>query len=208
MPNHITNRLTIIAGEDRTREILETVKDDEHGPGSIDFEKVIPMPEGIFRGNLGRQEKALYGKNNWYDWSLVNWGTKWNSYGYDDFPKYEDGNEILFMTAWSRPEPVIQRLSEMFPDVRFRHVWADEDIGVNVGEALYQNGEELESHIPANHSKEAFEMASEIQRLNLEEIDYYFNEESGTYEYFDVGAGDGSEPGEDETEDQGMGGMQ
>ena len=185
MPNNITNRLNIIADKDRIREILEAVQDDEHGLGSVDFNKIIPMPEDIYRGDLGAEEKALYGEKNWYDWSVQNWGTKWDSYGYEDFPKYESGSEILFMTAWSRPEPVIVKLSEMFPDAQFQHAWADEDIGSNVGEILYQNGEELEIDIPSRHSKEAYEMASDIQGLELSEFGLYYNDEAGNYEYRD-----------------------
>lgn len=128
MPNHITNRLNIIADKERVREILEAIQQDEHGLGSIDFNKIIPMPEEIFRGNLGQKEKELFGENNWYDWSVANWDTKCNSYGYDDFPAYGGGSEMYFLTAWSRPESVIKQLSVMFPDVQLQHAWADEDI--------------------------------------------------------------------------------
>ena len=82
MPNHVTNRITIIADKQRTQEILGFIKNDERGLGSIDFNKIIPMPDNIYRGNLGQKEKELYGQNNWYDWSIANWDTKWNSYGY------------------------------------------------------------------------------------------------------------------------------
>lgn len=47
MPNHITNILTIQADEDKVREILESIKSDENGLGSIDFNKLIPMPESL-----------------------------------------------------------------------------------------------------------------------------------------------------------------
>ena len=108
MPNHIKNRLTIVSTDnDRIREILEAIQDDERGLGSVDFEKIIPMPEGIYRGDVGQREVQLYGKNTALDFAVENWGTKWNSYGYDDFPPYENGNEIMFLTAWDRPEPVI-----------------------------------------------------------------------------------------------------
>lgn len=183
MPNHITNRLTIVADQERVQEILETIKYDDKGIGSIDFNKIIPMPDNIFRGNLGAEERQLYGKDNWYDWSVENWDTKWNSYGYDCFPPYEGGNQISFHTAWNRPESVISQLSKMFPDVQLRHLWADEDIGVNVGEVLYEDGEELEHDIPTAHSKEAYEMASDILDILLSEYDLYYDEKAGNYKY-------------------------
>jgi len=186
MPNHITNRLTIVSTDnDRIREILEAIQDDERGLGSVDFNKIIPMPENIFRGDLGDKEKALYGKNNWYDWSLANWDTKWNGYGYDYLPPYEGGGQVYFQTAWSSPASVIFRLSEMFPDAEFQHAWADEDIGCNVGEIQYQGGEELGRDIPDAHSKEAYEMAADIMDVSLSDYDLYYNEEAGTYKYRD-----------------------
>lgn len=58
--------------------MFEAIKNDEIGLGSIDFNKVIPMPEHIFR-DMAEREK--YGKDNWYNWSIAHWGTIWNSYG-------------------------------------------------------------------------------------------------------------------------------
>jgi len=180
MPNHITNRLTIVTTDnDRIREILESIKDDEHGMGSLDFEKIIPPPLGIYRGNVGQREQELYGDNTLLDFARQNWGSKWNSYGYDDFPKYESGSEIMFLTAWNRPEPVIVKLSEMFPDVEFQHQWADEDIGNNVGTILYENGQEIERDVPTPYSKEAYEMASDIQGLDLSEFNLHYSSELG-----------------------------
>ncbi|MDR3344444.1 MAG: hypothetical protein LBT21_02445 [Oscillospiraceae bacterium] len=141
MANNITNRLTVICDEGLSREILEAIRMENKGIGSIDFEKIIPPPPGIYRGDVGPKEVALYGKNTLLDWQIENYGTKWNAYGYENFPEYADGNEICFYTAWSRPEPVIQKLSEMYPDAQFQHQWADEDIGMNVGEITYANGE-------------------------------------------------------------------
>lgn len=81
MPNHVENRLTFDCSRERLQEILTAISRDQDkevdgkfGVGSFDFEKVIPMPEDIYRGNLGSAERELYGKKNWYDWSVWNWG--------------------------------------------------------------------------------------------------------------------------------------
>lgn len=71
MPNHVTNRIKITGDPDTVKHILNKIKSDEFGVGTMDFEKIIPMPENIFRGNLGLRERKLYGKNNWYDWTTV-----------------------------------------------------------------------------------------------------------------------------------------
>lgn len=143
MPNHVENHLTFDCSEERLKEILKAIGRDEdsaldgqYGIGTFDFNKVIPMPDDIYRGDLGPKEQKIYGKKNWYDWSCWNWGTKWNSYG-NSF----DGHTLTFQTAWSAPHPVIEKLSEMYPDVTISHRWADEDLGCNCGERDYRNGE-------------------------------------------------------------------
>lgn len=47
MPNHITNRLTVKAEGERLEEILAAIQNDSIGRGSIDFNKLIPMPESL-----------------------------------------------------------------------------------------------------------------------------------------------------------------
>ncbi len=102
--------------------MFEAIKSDEHGLGSIDFNKVIPMPENIFRGNLGQAEREQFGSANWYDWSIANWGTKWNSYGYHDYTEKDfDGATLTFDTAWSNPQPVIDALAAKYPALSFSH---------------------------------------------------------------------------------------
>ena len=44
MPNHVSNRITIHAEPERVQEILEAIKYDDYKIGSIDFNKIIPMP--------------------------------------------------------------------------------------------------------------------------------------------------------------------
>ena len=60
------NYLTIEGNKATIRRIYEFVKSEE---SVFDFEKIIPMPEDIYRGSIGAKEKDLYGENNWYDWS-------------------------------------------------------------------------------------------------------------------------------------------
>lgn len=69
-----------------------------------------------------------YEFNNWYDWTNHNWGTKWGIYdasSWDD----EDGNTILFYSAWSPANKIICKLSEIFPDLSFVLEAADEGGG-------------------------------------------------------------------------------
>lgn len=169
MPNHITNRIKLIGEPQEVSRVLELVKNDKYGIGTIDFEKIIPMPDNIFRGSLGKAEMEKYGNNNWYDWSVANWGTKWNSYGYDESVDYSKNKDSLFfLTAWAAPHPVVAKLAEMFPDLTFEHEWADEDIGVNCGRRVYYDGELTDEYYP-DYGKESVEFAAAVMDRQLEE---------------------------------------
>lgn len=184
MPNHVTNILNVSGGPKRMAELFEAVKTEKYGLGSIDFAKIIPVPDYIYQGDFGPAEMAKYGKNNWLDWNTSNWGSKWNSYGYDEFTsKKFDGENLRFQTAWSSVHQVIGRLAEMYPDLEFSYCWADEDFGNNVGRREYSAGEETECYLPNGGSKEALEMAAEVHQVDLEDEGYLWNEEAGEYEF-------------------------
>lgn len=168
MPNHITTRIKITGDPEAVKRVLNKIKNDEFGMGTIDFEKIIPMPKNIFKGNLGVRERELYGNNNWYDWSVSNWGTKWNAYGFDPNTDYSKEKELKFLTAWSAPHPVIAKLSEMFPSVKLEHEWADEDIGMNCGRHVYYDGERIEEYYPESEM-DRLEFAASVLDIQLEE---------------------------------------
>ena len=167
MPNHVTSVITLSGDENRIKAMLEQIKNDEVGIGSVDFNKILPMPDNIYRGNLGTQELTKYGDNNWYDWSNANWGTKWNAYGYDNGVELED-SKLKFLTAWAAPHPILQKLSEMYPDIKFEHEWADEDIGNNCGRYVYYDGKRIEEYFPESQ-KDCLEFAAKVMDASLEE---------------------------------------
>ena len=47
MPNHVINLINLKGDKNKIAEMLEAIKTDEFGIGSVDFEKVIPMPESL-----------------------------------------------------------------------------------------------------------------------------------------------------------------
>jgi len=103
MPNHCTNLLSCTSGKTIGSIIAPYLTEDKK---SIDFNKILPMPEGILKtcGSssveeitkkrtpeeeearqkehdlLCEQNKKDYGHSGWYDWSVANWDTKWNAY--------------------------------------------------------------------------------------------------------------------------------
>ena len=58
--NHVTSVITLSGDESRIKAMLEAIKTNEYGVGSVDFEKILPMPDNIDCGNLGPKERAIY----------------------------------------------------------------------------------------------------------------------------------------------------
>jgi len=109
MPNWTSNSVLFV-GKEKQLKTLQTMlksKDNE-----FDFNNIIPMPKNIFRGNLGKEEEEKYGKNNWYDWSIDNWGTKWNACNTE--VEQRDGTLMYrFETAWDCPRNIAYQLLRM-----------------------------------------------------------------------------------------------
>lgn len=170
MANNITNELTFKnCSSERCREILEAVKLDEIGVGSIDFNKIIPQPKNLYMGNLGPEERKIYKNNNWYDWRCQHWGTKWNSYGYEENGGsfYEERNQIIFLSANSSAVEVIKALSKRYPDVLFELRYADEDFGYNTGAVGFRAGKITDFYAPEFGTKEAQEFAADVMGIEL-----------------------------------------
>lgn len=120
-----------------------------------------------------------HGNTSWYEWSLENWGTKWNAYGQNDERNTED--TIYFQTAWSCPIELIQEVSRMFPLVKLHLAYADEDSGSNAGKITFENGEATEVNQPEGQSTEAYDIYFELHPDSKE--NYKLVE--GKYEYVD-----------------------
>ena len=105
-----------------------------------------------------RELKGKYGADNWYDWHIHNWGTKWDCY---DHRGEGDESFVIFETAWSTPIRALLYLSELFDDVTIEVRYADEDFGSNVGTYTLQGGEIIEMYQP-EYSKDSIRLAMEI----------------------------------------------
>lgn len=167
MPNHITNILEIDKNQDEIAELMQNGEElfdfnriipmpkeleGTNSPAKIvpddDIQKeLLAWDKSDFKNGrrpISETESknliAKYGANNWYDWCIANWGTKWNSY---EVSYSDDKKKIVFDTAWSCPLPVIEALSEKFKDTTFTLKYADEDIGNNCGTVVLLNGEIL-----------------------------------------------------------------
>ena len=95
--------------------------------------------------------KSKYGFDNWYDWAIANWGSKWGVYdeGEWNITEVEDDGltsaGISYQTAWSPVTIAWEGISENYPSLEFFHEFADEG-GNFVGNQLIQNGEIIEDN--------------------------------------------------------------
>jgi len=132
MPNWTENNVLFV-GKKKQLETLKTMlksKDND-----FDFNNIVPMPKNIYRGLLGREEEEKYGDNNWYRWSIDNWGTKWNSV---DTRVEENGSTLSynFMTAWDCPRQIVDALMRMRKTIL-------KDISIN-WDCVHEDGNEHE----------------------------------------------------------------
>jgi hypothetical protein len=163
------------------KEILDFIKsdkgEDDERAEFISFQKIDPMPDELkntrspnfkperdhcdsdeeFDAKMKAYEKQRkladkYGADNWYDWHVQNWGTKWDAYqSIDEGPTATGiGHLISFQTAWATPCHAIRKLSEKFPNAIFSVDYADEDIGSNCGSYECDSGELEDGDIPDN----------------------------------------------------------
>ena len=97
--------------------------------------------------------------NDWYNFNVREWGTKWDV-AVSDNDKYPDTNmedtangenhvvHYNFNTAWSRPLPALFKLSAQYPDLLFTHSYEEETgwggemeilNGIAISESEYDN---------------------------------------------------------------------
>ena len=97
MPNWCSNRLIV---KDMTIEEFKSLYYGEEN--CFSFDKVIPIGE-------------------WdYDNAINAWGTKWDAANPESYNEDENGFILDFQSAWSPPDPVINKLNENHPDARFK----------------------------------------------------------------------------------------
>ena len=132
MPNWTQNEVTIkTKTKAKLDKIIEAINSAEN---VFDFDLIKPMPKNLYMGSLGREEEKKYGKNNWYHWSIENWGTKWNSC--DAAKTRLSDTEVFYQfdTAWSPPLRIWEALLNIYsgqvkgcPKIKIEWHCLDED---------------------------------------------------------------------------------
>ena len=79
---------------------------------------------GIAKQALKNQQAYIAtGYTNWYDWSIHNWGVKWDASD-NKVKELSDFNTVIysFNSPWDTPEHFVIELSKLYPDAVFEMV--------------------------------------------------------------------------------------
>lgn len=188
MPNHITNKITILEGQYDLSKLTsfnnvvpmpQELKDTSHSGASMQVEQCLGITKTFFgdRSTINEvysendkeevdnliNNYLKYGHITWYEWSVKKWGTKWDMYD----AECED-NVLTFLTAWSAPDKFYQALADTLDDETVLHVeYADEDIGYNAGVFVLSKESVVHTKYDAD-SKDAWELAIKLKGLEDE----------------------------------------
>lgn len=120
-----------------------------------------------------------YNALNWYEWSINNWGTKWNS---DSLEVDENKQSLTFETAWDPAIPVFLEITKQNPTKRFAFLYADEAIGSHVGYVLASNGKIDYKGTFEDYSVDAYKLSFDLWDCADE---YKYDSNMNTYVYKD-----------------------
>lgn len=118
--------------------------------------------------------KKEYGADNWYDWNIITYGTKWDIDA-DDFVKGDEEFNVNFDTAWSPPTNFLYNLQKKFPDLDMRLTYqleGSDDCGV-----LYTDR--------YNEKVSIVQEEDEVTYRGSDGRDIYFNDDDGEWYYHD-----------------------
>ena len=107
MPNHVTNVLTLRGDAARVREVLEAVRQDGFGLGSVDFNKILPMPERL---NIEASSKTDAGLQAYKDFIEVY--TLGGTLHQDELSEIPHENEAAFLRQRTDIRPEVWALGK------------------------------------------------------------------------------------------------
>lgn len=124
MPNWCNNTITI-RGEKQDIDRFESFLNEKNGKEWFDF--FLPCPQELKDGGAVGFNDAprpdlveKYGSSNWYDWSVNNWGCKWNCDA-QDWSREDDSISFWFDSPWGPPTEL------------YSHIYRDTDFAIEAG---------------------------------------------------------------------------
>ena len=151
----------LISWTDDDRSFMERMeKQKEKNPNRFN--------EDIKLGKKYLRNISKYGYKDWYNFRCDKWGTKWNS----SEAEWIADDCVEFETAWGFCYPIVQKISEMFPDVAIEFSYSDEDCSSNTGTGTIKDGEEIDCEYPKTGDKRAYEIYLNLHPEYEDELVY------------------------------------
>ena len=153
MPNECMNTLGVMGKKEDVEAFVKFVT-NANNEISL-FDSLIPFPEelGDTTSPVSIEDKgknaelvAKYGADNWYDWKINNWGTKWGDYDLTSSEVTKSYNEdewyihFSYTTAWSPGEnELANAICNHFPKLKAMIQYEEPGMAF-AGETLILNG--------------------------------------------------------------------
>ena len=176
MPNWCENKIYISGTKEAVSKVREIFGGDEP------FGKIKPEPNydevvvPYFNG-VGKEEPEAGRPNAWYDWRILNWGTKWEpmfdleniSTGAEFFREDEGMLLIPMETAWSPPEKICEELVK-FDGIEKVFLFAYEQASDFIVAIAYEDGDSYEEvNCTLDHYLECYEAARDSDDPSYED---------------------------------------
>ena len=182
MPNWCNNSFTITGSTESIKDLWDTAQTaaDDGGFGLLNA--ICPMPKEL-EGTTAPSEDG----DNWYNWRVENWGTKWDVSDEGlEFIDNGDGTASIsgwFDSAWAPPIGAYEQLADDFdscviecsyyePGMDFGGFWSSEngdECFDDLQERLEQPVEEWDDRF--REFEQEYDLLSEEWRFEEEEVD-------------------------------------
>ena len=133
---------------------VDIISKEEYALQEIKYEKWVKTPKEERKPSyfirsmtqeISDRFKQECGFDSWYEWTVQNWGTKWQPEACVDFGEAWVISD--FLTAWSPPEPIYHKLCELFPNLDIK--WHYNEPGCNFS-GDFDTGEENDFSDPCD----------------------------------------------------------
>jgi hypothetical protein len=151
MPNWCDNMVSIsFTDTDEYNKFVKTMGDPNKFVGINDpndfFDLFVPTPPELLEGN------------DWWEWRITNWGTKWNpEINYAELYPEVNRADFQMNTAWSPPVTFFTAFVQLYPSATVEVAYLEEGMGF-CGKAVITHQEVVDKYmndIPSSMYKEA-----------------------------------------------------
>lgn len=196
MPNWCSNFLRVEGNPDEVKRFADMcIVENPDKPGQYEFTmtKLMPLPDelkettspALWRGDENDVEgKAAYekhnqyliekyGYNNWYDWQVNNWGTKWDVSDAMINDDEEGSIGFDYDTAWGPNDEWVKYAAKQFPELKF-YLSYEEPGCAFCGVLMCENGEVTE------------DTTGDLEWQDEDGREVYYDSENHLYRYCDT----------------------